>query len=168
MNGSALKADLSKYVQIPHFGVFIDRRTVALKASVEKVQELIWSLGGDRGWLAMHWAWSMRGFIVKLVGGTGLRRGRTHANKLKTGDALDFWRVLLADQENHRLLLYAEMKMPGEAWLEFKIVSEEGKACLEQTATFRPNGIWGRVYWTALYPFHALIFHQLASKIANG
>ena len=91
-----------------------------------------------------------------------MRRGRTHNNKIFTGDSLDFWRVLLADKKNMRLLLFAEMKLPGEAWLEFKIV----KDTIFQTATFRPKGLWGRVYWYVLSPFHYFIFRGMLRNLS--
>ncbi len=168
LSGSTLNPDLSIYVHVPKFGILSDRRTIVFSSPIEQVQKRIWSLGGDRGWLAMNWAWKFRGFLDKLVGGIGLRRGRTHPTRLKVGDALDFWRVLLADEKNRRLLLYAEMKLPGEAWLEFEIIPHETGGTLKQTASFRPNGVWGRFYWYSLYPFHALIFSQLAKQIAKG
>ena len=112
----------------------------------------------------MNWAWKIRGFIDKLVGGIGLRRGRTHPTRLKEGDALDFWRVLVADSKNRRLLLYAEMNLPGEAWLEFKIINQT----LYQTATFRPHGLLGRIYWYVLLPFHYLIFRGLAQALVKS
>jgi hypothetical protein len=115
----------------------------------------------------MDWAWKLRGRIDKLVGGVGLRRGRKHPRELKAGDALDFWRVLLSDSKNHHLLLYAEMQLPGEAWLDFKIIPQEQGGILEQTATFRPHGLWGRSYWYFLYPIHALVFKRLAHKITQ-
>ncbi|HEY4831970.1 MAG TPA: DUF2867 domain-containing protein, partial [Waddliaceae bacterium] len=87
--------------------------------------------------------------------------------RLKVGDPLDFWRVLLADKKNRRLLLYAEMKLPGEAWLAFEIIPQGTGGTLYQTASFRPNGLWGRFYWYALYPFHILIFNRLAKQIAK-
>lgn len=127
------------------------------------VKEAIWSIGGDRGWMMMNWAWKIRGFIDKLVGGVGLRRGRTHPTRLKAGDALDFWRVLIADEKQRRLLLYAEMKLPGEAWLELKIVDHT----LHQTATFRPRGVAGRLYWYGLYPFHWFIFRGLCHSLVR-
>jgi hypothetical protein len=102
--------------------------------------------------------------VDKLVGGVGLRRGRRSNSDLSAGDALDFWRVLLADKEGMRLLLYAEMKLPGEAWLEFEIREN----LLYQTATFRPWGLWGRVYWYALLPFHLFIFRGMIRRIAYG
>ncbi|MBX9745174.1 MAG: SDR family oxidoreductase [Chlamydiales bacterium] len=168
LSGSTLNPDLSIYVHVPRFGILSDRRTCTFSCPLEEVQKRIWALGGNRGWLVMNWAWKFRGFVDKLVGGIGLRRGRTHPTRLKTGDALDFWRVLLADEKNRRLLLYAEMKLPGEAWLEFEIIPHEIGGTLKQTASFRPHGIWGRVYWYSLFPFHALIFSQLAKRIAKG
>jgi Protein of unknown function (DUF2867) len=101
------------------------------------------------------------------VGGVGLRRGRRSDDNLKAGDALDFWRVLLADRENGRLILYAEMKLPGEAWLEFKIRREDGQHFLSQTATFRPLGLWGRLYWYLIFPFHGIIFPMMVRNIAR-
>jgi uncharacterized protein YbjT (DUF2867 family) len=168
LSGSTLNPDLSVYVHVPRFGILSDRRTISFFCPIEQVQKRVWSLGGDRGWLAMNWAWKFRGFLDKLVGGIGLRRGRTHPTRLKVGDALDFWRVLLADEKNRRLLLYAEMKLPGEAWLEFEIIPHETGGILKQTASFRPNGVWGRCYWYGFYLFHALIFSQLAKHIAKG
>ncbi len=113
----------------------------------------------------MHWAWMIRGSIDKLFGGNGMRRGRRHPSKISPGDALDFWRVIMADRERGRLILYAEMKLPGEAWLEFRIRNMEGKEILEQTATFRPRGIWARMYWFLLLPFHAFIFRGMIRNI---
>lgn len=101
----------------------------------------------------------------QLVGGVGLRRGRTHPDKIYAGDALDFWRVIYADKEEKRLLLFAEMKLPGEAWLEFKI---DDKNTLYQTATFRPKGLWGRLYWYSVLPFHFFIFGGMIRNIAKG
>ena len=98
----------------------------------------------------------------KMVGGIGLRRGRTSPTDLHTGDALDFWRVIFADKTKQKLLLYAEMKLPGEAWLEFKIEDN----LLKQTATFRPKGIAGRLYWYAVLPFHGYIFNGMVKKLA--
>lgn len=168
LSGSTLNPDLSIYVQVPKFGILSDSRTISFSCPAEQVQKRIWSLGGTQGWIAMNWAWKFRGFLDKVAGGIGLRRGRTHPTRLRSGDALDFWRVLLADEKNHRLLLYAEMKMPGEAWLEFEIIPHAEGGILKQTATFRPEGVLGRVYWYSLYPFHAFIFNQLAKGLAKG
>ena len=98
----------------------------------------------------------------QLMGGVGMRRGRKSATKINAGDTLDFWRVLLANKEKKRLLLYAEMKLPGEAWLEFEIDNDN---VLTQTATFRPRGLSGRLYWYTVLPFHSIIFHGLIRKL---
>ena len=168
LNGSSLNPDLSIYIQVPRFGILQNKHVIPFFRSIEEVQKQIWSLGGEQGWLTMNWAWRLRGFLDKLVGGIGLRRGRTHPTQLKSGDALDFWRVLLADEKNRRLLLYAEMKLPGEAWLEFEMIPNKSGGTLYQTATFRPNGLKGRFYWYILYPFHVLIFSRLAKCIVKG
>lgn len=168
MSGSSLNPDLSIYIQVPRFGALTDKQIVPFTSSIEKVRLRIWSLGGDRGWPAMNWAWAFRGFLDQLFGGVGLRRGRTHPNNLKIGDALDFWRVLLADEKNRRLLLYSEMKLPGEGWLEFEVIpNDSGGGILYQTATFRPNGLLGRLYWYASYPFHMIIFKRLAKELSK-
>ena len=99
----------------------------------------------------------------KLFGGVGLRRGRTNPSFINVGDSIDFWRVLYANKEEARLLLFAEMKLPGEAWLEFKIVQDK----LIQTATFRPLGLTGRLYWYAVFPFHGFIFKGMLKQITN-
>jgi hypothetical protein len=127
------------------------------------VLDRIWSIGGKRGWYYGNWLWEIRGFLDKLVGGVGLRRGRRDDNHLVAGDSLDFWRVLYASKEEKRLLLYAEMKLPGEAWLEFRIKDK----VLFQTATFRPLGLWGRIYWYSVLPFHAFIFRGMINRIAK-
>lgn len=168
LSGSALNPDLSVYTHVPRFGVLKDFRSVSFSCPIENVQKRIWSLGGSRGWPAVNWAWKFRGSIDKLIGGIGLRRGRTHPTRLRAGDALDFWRVLLADEKKHRLLLYAEMKLPGEAWLEFKIIPQGTGGILHQTAIFRPNGLLGRFYWYFLYPIHIVIFRQLAIRLGKG
>jgi uncharacterized protein YbjT (DUF2867 family) len=154
-------------IQIPTNGCYIDKREKEIKGSVDKVLENIWSIGGERGWYYADWLWRIRGFLDKLVGGVGLRRGRTNKNDIYTGDALDFWRVLAADKENKRLLLYAEMKLPGEAWLEFKIINKDGKNFLQQTATFRPKGLLGRLYWYSILPFHFFVFDGMARNIVK-
>ena len=155
--------NLEKYVQVPKYGVLTDKKS--LKVSNPQVAlENIWRIGGETGWYYANWLWKIRGFLDKVSGGVGLRRGRTHSDKIYNGDALDFWRVLLADKENKRLLLFAEMKLPGEAWLEFKI---DEKNMLHQTATFRPRGLKGRLYWYTILPFHFFIFGGMIRGIAN-
>ena len=122
---------LLEHINVPTNGCFIDKREKEITSDVEQVLDNIWSIGGERGWYYGDWLWHLRGFLDKLAGGVGLRRGRTNLHKINTGDTLDFWRVLAADKENKRLLLYAEMKLPGEAWLEFKIIDKERKTFFE-------------------------------------
>jgi len=156
---SSEEGDLNHHLQIPKYGCFKDFKTTPLTQSSEKVLENIFAVGGERGWYAFNWLWKIRGFMDKLFGGVGLRRGRRHPYEIFPGDALDFWRVLVADQEQERMLLYAEMLLPGEAWLEFQIITEtNGKSYLYQTATFRPLGILGRLYWYSVVPFHFFVF----------
>jgi uncharacterized protein YbjT (DUF2867 family) len=158
---------LLEHINIPTNGCFVDKREKEITTSVDQVLENIWSIGGERGWYYGDWLWHLRGFLDKLAGGVGLRRGRTNKNEIHTGDTLDFWRVLAADKENKRLLLYAEMKLPGEAWLEFKIVEKNGKYFLKQTATFRPKGLLGRLYWYSVLPFHFFVFDGMAENVVS-
>ncbi len=162
---SYIDNSLLEHINVPTNGCFVDKREKEIKGDVNNVLENIWSIGGERGWYYADWLWHIRGFLDKLVGGVGLRRGRTNINTIHTGDTLDFWRVLAADKENKRLLLYAEMKLPGEAWLEFKIINKNGKNFLQQTATFRPKGLLGRLYWYAVLPFHFFVFDGMAENI---
>jgi hypothetical protein len=118
------------------------------------------SIGGPRGWLAADALWRLRGFMDKLVGGPGLSRGRRDAAELRIGDGLDFWKVLDL-QPGQRLLLLAQMKVPGKAWLEFAIRGSE----LTQTAYFLPKGLGGRLYWGAMKPFHSLIFGRMIKNV---
>ena len=155
--------NLEKHIQVPKFGVLNDAKQLKIN-NPDEVLERIWSIGGETGWYYGNWLWKIRGFIDKLSGGVGLRRGRTHPNRIYAGDSLDFWRVLLADKKNKRLLLFAEMKLPGEAWLEFMI---DENNILHQTATFRPRGLKGRLYWYSIVPFHYFIFGGMIKNIAN-
>ncbi|MEQ8629551.1 SDR family oxidoreductase [Ekhidna sp.] len=154
-------------IEAPKYGCFKDVRRFTFERNADEVAKNIWQIGGERGWYYGNWLWEIRGFMDKLVGGVGLRRGRRSPDDLKGGDALDFWRVLEADRPNKRLLLFAEMKLPGDAWLEFKIKPEDDKNCLIQTATFRPLGLWGRLYWYLVFPFHGFIFTNMARNLIN-
>jgi uncharacterized protein YbjT (DUF2867 family) len=158
---------LLEHVNVPVEGCFTDIREKDITGIADRVQENIWSIGGNRGWYYADWLWHIRGFMDKLSGGVGLRRGRTNEREIYAGDTLDFWRVLAADKKVKRLLLYAEMKLPGEAWLEFKIIRKEEKEYLQQTATFRPRGLLGRFYWYSVLPFHYFIFDGMAKNIIN-
>ena len=158
---------LFKHIKVPTHGCFRDRKNKLILTSVEQVLDNIWSIGGDRGWYYADTLWRFRGFIDKLFGGVGLRRGRTNLNKIDSGDTLDFWRVLVADKDKKRLLLYAEMKLPGEAWLEFKIIHNKGRYYMQQTATYRPKGLVGRLYWYFFLPFHYFIFNGMANNVTR-
>jgi uncharacterized protein YbjT (DUF2867 family) len=154
---------ISKYANVPVNGCFIDSRKQPVAES-DKVLRKIWAIGGSTGWYYGDWLWGIRGFIDKLFGGVGLRRGRKNQNETSPGEVLDFWRVLIADKKGKRLLLFAEMKLPGEAWLELKIDEND---ILYQTATFRPLGLSGRLYWYILLPVHMIIFKGMIRNIAR-
>ena len=156
--------NIADHIQVPQFGCLRDECSLVVSDPDGAVRR-IWEIGGNRGWYYLNWLWRFRGFLDKVFGGVGLRRGRTNPNTLHAGEALDFWRVLLADQDGRRLLLYAEMKLPGEAWLEFFV---DNKNILHQKATFRPRGLWGRLYWYALIPLHFIIFRGMIHKIGRG
>ena len=162
----ALSSDyfnISDFINVPKFGCVSDTRKEKFDNKQDCVNR-IWKIGGDNGWYYANWLWRFRGFLDKLIGGVGLRRGRTNKTKLISGDALDCWRVLYSNKEEGKLLLFAEMKLPGEAWLEFKIIDDE----LIQTATFRPKGLLGRLYWYSVVPLHAIIFNGMIKKLSNG
>jgi hypothetical protein len=163
LSSNTLVDGISKYAEVPVHGCLIDYRKLQITDG-DAVFNRIWSIGGSNGWYYGNWLWGIRGFIDKLFGGVGLRRGRKSQTEIVPGDALDFWRVLIADKAGKRLLLFAEMKLPGEAWLEFKI---DDNNILYQTATFRPLGLWGRLYWYSVLPFHSLIFKGMIRNIAK-
>ncbi|MBZ4043228.1 SDR family oxidoreductase [Flavobacterium hibisci] len=151
---------LSSHIKVPKKGCYIDRRKKEILDRDYTINQ-IWSIGGDTGWYYGDWLWSLRGFIDKLFGGVGSRRGRTNKHNIYPGDALDFWRVLYANKKEGKLILYAEMKLPGEAWLEFKIIHNT----LYQAATFKPKGILGKLYWYSVLPFHGFIFNGMLNKL---
>ncbi|MCH8546572.1 MAG: SDR family oxidoreductase [Cryomorphaceae bacterium] len=166
---SEMDTNFINRVEVPELGCFRDQQQVVFPKSKRKdVIENIWRLGGDNGYYYGNVLWRIRGYLDKLVGGVGLRRGRTHPSQINPGDALDFWRVLVADKEQGRLLLYAEMKLPGEAWLEFCIIESDDKCTLVQTATFRPLGVGGRLYWYAVSFLHLFVFSGMARGIVKG
>jgi hypothetical protein len=162
---SGMDNNLLDHAHVPQFGCNIDFKEKEITGTEEKVLENVWCIGGERGWYYGNWLWKFRGFIDKLWGGVGLRRGRTHPSAIHSGDSLDFWRVLVADKSRKRLLLYAEMILPGEAWLEFKIVERKQKSFLQQTATFRPTGMMGRLYWLAVLPLHIFLFEGMINNL---
>jgi Protein of unknown function (DUF2867). len=144
--------------------VEIRKRSVA--ADAETVFSVVSRLGGETGWLYADSLWQLRGLLDALIGGVGMRRGRPD-RPLKVGDAVDFWRVEAVEPPK-LLRLKAEMKLPGEAWLQFRIVPKsENESVLVQTAVFEPLGLLGLFYWYALLPLHALIFSGLCNAIAE-
>jgi len=163
-----IRKDYLDFVHIPQNGVFKDVQTFDAEIPLKELRRRIGSIGGKQGWYYMNWAWEIRGFLDKLVGGVGLRRGRRDPEDVQVGDALDFWRVLVTTSDGNRLTLFAEMKVPGEAWLEFEIRFRGRKPYLVQTATFRPRGVFGRLYWYMLVPIHFFIFSGMAKAIAQG
>jgi uncharacterized protein YbjT (DUF2867 family) len=162
VSSGLFKDQLSKHIELPQFGCFKDVRHRDIQDEAFTIDK-IWSIGGRNGWYSFNRLWKIRGYMDKLFGGVGLRRGRTHDTYLEAGDPLDFWRVLLADKQEKRLLLFAEMKLPGEAWLEFKIVKDK----LYQRAVFRPKGVWGRLYWYSVLPFHAFVFNGMINALVD-
>ncbi len=164
---SKKSSGLSKYINVPVFGCLKNYQRFVVK-NEDNVKNKLWSIGGDNGWYFWTWVWQVRGVIDKLIGGVGLRRGRTHPSHINPGDALDFWRVIYANKADGRLLLYAEMKIPGNAWIEWEIIEKNNQTELIQTATFRPWGLFGRLYWYLLYIPHHFIFRGLAKQISIG
>ncbi len=147
-------------------GMIVERRVCDTDTTPEQAYRAFTSLGGERGWLYANWIWQLRGVIDRINGGVGFRRGRRDPNELRVGDALDFWRVEQLDH-NHKMLLRAEMKLPGRGWLQFEAHPiQNGKTRIIQTAFFAPKGLFGTIYWYALYPVHALVFSGLIQEVA--
>ncbi|UCG61311.1 MAG: SDR family oxidoreductase [Candidatus Zixiibacteriota bacterium] len=145
----------------------IDRRELLIKATPRTVFDVVSSIGGENGWYHADWLWKLRGFIDKQFGGVGLRRGRRHPTSLRAGDSLDFWRVAELDV-GRRLLLRAEMKVWGQAWLEFEVEPRNAsQSLLRQTARYYPKGLWGHLYWYLVYPIHVYVFRGLIKTVAR-
>lgn len=148
-------------------GMFIEKRELTLDLSPEAIFRSYTGIGGKRGWMYMDWAWAMRGWMDKAIGGVGLRRGRRDPDDIRSGEALDFWRVE-ALETGALMRLRAEMKLPGLAWLEFQsIPAENQQTRFIQTAFFAPHGFWGYAYWYAMWPFHGFIFDGMIRKLAE-
>ncbi len=160
------QGDLAPFRLTTQEGMIIEQRALEIEASPQSVYKAFSTLGGETGWLYANWAWWLRGLIDRLVGGVGFRRGRRDPVSLRAGDAVDFWRVERL-VENEQLLLRAEMKVPGRAWLQFDTKSVNGDTQLTQTAYFAPKGLFGFLYWYGLYPMHAIIFSGLIRAVAD-
>ncbi len=147
--------------------LFEDRRRVLIETEAETVWGVIIRIGGSNGWYFANWLWFLRGLLDRLFGGVGLRRGRRHPEELQVGDALDFWRVLELEHPR-KLKLVAEMKLPGEATLEFRVNdNEDGSVEVDQIARFRPSGLLGLLYWYIVYPLHYFLFYGMLNNIAK-
>jgi len=147
-------------------GMFLERRQILLDLQPEAVFRAYTGIGGERGWLYMDWAWAFRGWIDKLIGGVGLRRGRRHPDEIRTGESLDFWRVE-AVEKNRLMRLRAEMLVPGKAWLEFESTPQDNKTLFTVTAYFDSHGLSGFLYWYAMWPFHTFLFDGLTRRLAS-
>jgi len=145
----------------------LEQRQIVVPATPDAVFRSFSSIGGDVGWLYWDWSWRLRGLMDRLVGGVGLRRGRRDPDDVRVGDALDFWRVE-AVEPAHLMRLRAEMKVPGLAWLQFKVSPHaSGRSLLTQTAFFAPKGLAGLLYWYVLYPVHTFIFSGLVRQVGR-
>jgi uncharacterized protein YbjT (DUF2867 family) len=144
-----------------------DRQEVTTAAPADDVYWAFTRIGGTVGYYTQDWAWRLRGLADTIIGGVGLRRGRRHPVEVRLHDTIDFWRVS-AVVPGRQLQLTAEMRLPGDAWLEWTIEDENGRRVLEQSAYFRPRGLAGRVYWFAMLPFHRLIFGRMARAIVDA
>ncbi len=145
--------------------VFTDERRVETTASPEALWAVIEGIGGLNGWYSTPFLWTLRGWMDRFVGGVGLARGRRSRSRIAVGDAIDFWRVE-ALEPGRMLRLRAEMKVPGLAWLEFRVTPTPGGARYDQRAVFLLRGLWGRAYWFGVLPFHGIIFPGMAARIA--
>lgn len=144
--------------------VLRDRREALTDISIEKIWRQIEGIGGDHGWFGADFLWWGRGVVDRLVGGVGLRRGRRDPDFLRVGESLDFWRVEELDR-GHHLKLYAEMVLPGKAWLEFTVTTANGKTRVVQEAVFKPRGLGGQLYWYATSLFHFFVFPTMLRNI---
>jgi len=144
--------------------ILVDKREIKTSVEEAPLMRTICSVGGDNGWFAFNWLWAIRGFVDKLLGGVGLRRGRRHPTDLRVGDTIDFFKV--TSITSNKLQLLAEMKVPGHAWLEWSVEPlDDGKCLVIQQALFVPRGVLGRAYWYALLPAHIVIFSQMLRNI---
>jgi uncharacterized protein YbjT (DUF2867 family) len=147
--------------------VLVDERVATCRATPDEVFRTLTALGGRTGWHSPRWLWELRGVVDKLVGGIGVRRGRRHPTELAVGEPVDFWRVEALEAPT-LLRFRAEMRLPGDAWLEFRVLPEGSGSRLEQRARFHPRGLLGRAYWLVLAPFHRAIFPGMVRGIVRA
>jgi len=161
------QGDFKPVVLTSHEGMLLEQRQREVAAQPSDVFRAFTRLGGNRGWAYANWTWRVRGAMDRLIGGVGMRRGRRDPDTLRVGDALDFWRVE-AVEPDHLLRLRAEMKVPGDAWLQFEATpSEDSKTRLTQTAYFASKGLGGLLYWYVLYPIHGVIFSGMIRELSE-
>ncbi len=161
------RGDIKPVQLTQEHGMLLERRQLTVDAPPSAVFRSFCGLGGDRGWPPYNWLWQLRGALDRLLGGVGMRRGRRHADELRQGEALDFWRVEKVEPD-HLLRLRAEMKMPGQGWLQFEANRrDDGRTDLVQTAYFASKGLAGVLYWYSLYPIHGVIFSKMIETIAR-
>jgi hypothetical protein len=147
--------------------LYTDIREQDVDADITRVWDVVEGIGGEHGWYSANWMWKIRGLLDRAVGGVGLRRGRRDPNRTRVGDALDFWRVE-AHQPPVLLRLRAEMKLPGLAWIEWRLeATSETTTHLRQRAVFHPHGLAGHAYWWAVAPFHAFVFPPMIRGMAK-
>jgi hypothetical protein len=144
--------------------LYVDERVRSTTASPAELWRVVEGIGGESGWYSFPLAWEVRGWLDRLVGGVGLRRGRRDPRTLYVGDALDWWRVE-AREEGRLLRLRAEMRLPGLAWLEFHVEQDGAGARLRQRATFHPRGLLGQLYWWGIAPFHGIVFGGMVRNL---
>ena len=148
-------------------GLLFDKRVRRFAVSPESAFKAVARIGGEEGWYTFNWLWKLRGLIDRLFGGIGMRRGRRNPDMVVPGDIMDFWRVEAVEPNKH-LQLYAEMKLPGQAWLRFDIEPcEDGQTEIKQVAYYEPKGLFGYLYWWSVYPFHVVLFPRMLQKIGE-
>ena len=147
--------------------LYKDTRIKITDASIASLWSSIEKIGGDNGWYGSDLLWYLRGVLDRMIGGVGLRRGRRDPLHLRVGDSLDFWRVESLEP-NKSLKLYAEMILPGKAWLEFTLSERDGKSFVMQDALFEPRGLGGQIYWYLVSPFHFFIFPTMLRNIEKA
>jgi hypothetical protein len=146
---------------------YVDERSLEVRADPIEVWRVIEGLGGGRGWCSFRFGWTVRGLLDRLIGGVGLRRGRRDPDHLQLEEPVDFWRVEAIERPT-LLRLRAEMRLPGDAWLEFRVTSEGGVTTLHQRAVFVPRGFAGPLYWWSIAPFHGLVFGSMIRNIGQA
>jgi len=159
--------DARSWVGVRFRNRLVDQRARKVSVGPTAAFAPIRRIGGKTGWYGFDWLWKVRGFLDLLVGGVGVRRGRPDPDELQVGDALDFWRVE-AYEPDRMLRLSAEMKLPGRAWLEFEVIPTDSGATIRQTALYDPVGLFGLMYWWAIYPLHVLIFRRMLRNISRA